>query len=61
MYQHFTRLVNNDSKGMTPDAIISVTQGFRNVFDLLYECLTDKDFKSPITTRELWNPHSEFT
>ena len=60
MYQHFTRLVNNDTKGMTPDAIISVTQGFRNVFDLLYECLTDKDFESPIDMFELQNPNSEF-
>ena len=61
MYVHFTRLVNNDSKGMTPDAIQLVTEGYRNIFDLLYECLTDKDFKSPINEAELYNPHSEFT
>ena len=53
--------MNNDTKGRTPDAIISIIQGFRNVFDLLYECLTDKDFKSEIDYKELCNPHSEFT
>ena len=61
MYQHFTRLVNSDTKGMPQDGIIKVTEGFRNIYDLLYECLNDKDFKSPLTLYELCNPHSEFT
>ena len=61
MYQHFTRLVNNKTNGMAPDGIISVTKNFRNIYDLLYECLTDKDFKSPINSMELENPRSEFT
>jgi len=61
MYQHFTRLVNNDTRGMPQDGIEKVIKGFRNIYDLLYECLTDKDFKSPITLKELINPLSEFT
>jgi len=48
MYLHFTRLVNNDTKGMPQDGIKTVIDGFRNIYDLLYECLTDKDFKSEI-------------
>ena len=61
MYQHFTGLLNNKTKGMDQDGIILVTKNLRNIYDLLYECLTDKDFKSPIDYRELMNPHSEFT
>ena len=61
MYQHFTRLVNNDTRGMPQDGIETVIEGFRNIYDLLYECLTDKDFKSPIKFEELYNPLSEFT
>ncbi len=61
MYLHFTRLVNNDTNGMPQDGIKTVIDGFRNIYDLLYECLTDKDFKSPIVLKELYNPRSEFT
>ena len=61
MYQHFTGLLNIKTKGMDTKGIILVTKGLRNIYDLLYECLTDKDFKSPISVLELSNPHEEFT
>ena len=61
MYQHFTGLVNNDCKGIHRLAIEGIIKGFRNIYDLLYQCLTDTDFKSPIDFKELWNPNSPFT
>jgi len=60
MYGHFSGKVNFDCNGLAPDGIILVVDGFRNIFDLLYQCLTDTDFKKPLTFRELENPHNPF-
>jgi hypothetical protein len=61
MYQHFTSFVNNECEGIHRLAIEGIIKGFRNIYDLLYQCLTKTDFKSPIKESELWNPNSSFT
>ena len=49
MYQHFTGFVNNECRGIAIEAVEGIIiKGFRNIYDLLYQCLTDTDFKSPI-------------
>ena len=48
MYQYFIGFVNNDCKGIHRLAIEGIIKGFRNIYDLLYQCLIDTDFKSPI-------------
>jgi len=45
---------------MAIDGIKIAIKGFRNIYDLLYECLTDKDFERPLTIDELMDPESEF-
>ena len=46
---------------MSKKGIKIITNGFRNIFNLLYQCLTDTDFDIPITKEELEDPKSEFT
>jgi len=60
MYGHFTGKVIFECNGLAPDGIKLVVDGIRNIFDLLYQCLTDKNFKKPLTIEELENPHNPF-
>jgi len=60
MYGHFSGKVNFDCKGLDYEGIILVVDGFRNIFDLLYQCMKDTNFKKPLTGIDLINPHNPF-